>query len=129
MVPTVVVTCLVLAFAGHSASQDIDCSKTVDCYTRLRKEVVKNLNTLLGPEPTEKNLNSYKYFCERLAPGPHSPCNRSQDYKDCFKRADIEAREKVYKELWSFVCSGKEETWKRESCIPSRGPIALISFE
>ncbi|KAL1445629.1 hypothetical protein MTO96_044910, partial [Rhipicephalus appendiculatus] len=45
--------------------------------------------------------------------GPRSPCNRSEDYKDCFKRADIEAREKVYRELWSFVCSGREDTWKR----------------
>ncbi|KAL1447111.1 hypothetical protein MTO96_044379, partial [Rhipicephalus appendiculatus] len=63
MVPMVVVACLILAFAGHSASQDFDCSKTVECYTKLRTEVVWNLITLLGPEPTERNLNSYKYFC------------------------------------------------------------------
>ncbi|XP_037517705.1 uncharacterized protein LOC119394473 [Rhipicephalus sanguineus] len=112
MIPTVVIACLILAFAGHSASQDLDCSGTVECYTKLRKQTVRNVDALPGPEPTERNLAAYKYFCEVQTRWP-SPCNRSEVRKDCFKRADIEAREKVYRELWNFVCSGNETTWTR----------------
>ncbi|KAL3204855.1 hypothetical protein MRX96_041159 [Rhipicephalus microplus] len=112
MIPTVIVTFLILLFTGRSASEDYDCSNAVRCFAKLREQVVEKLYTLSNPEQTPKNLDTYKQFCTVSFRNPSSPCSTFEDYKPCFKRADIEAREKVYTELWNFVCFNKT-TWER----------------
>ncbi|XP_037570093.1 uncharacterized protein LOC119450654 [Dermacentor silvarum] len=112
MVPVVIIVSLLLAFAGRSASQEQDCSKTVECYEKLRKEIVRNVEALPGPEPTSAKLASYKRFCDLVAPSS-SPCSTFEDFKECLKRPEMEAREKVYNELRGFVCASDNATWTR----------------
>ncbi|KAL1422674.1 hypothetical protein MTO96_003852 [Rhipicephalus appendiculatus] len=104
MIAAVVVASLVLVFAGHSESQELDCNKAVECYTKLRQQIVYHMYMLIGPEPTERNLRAYMLYCDWKAPKPPTPCKKTPEYKECFKRPDIQAREQIYTELWNFVC-------------------------
>ncbi|XP_050052799.1 uncharacterized protein [Dermacentor andersoni] len=112
MVPAVIIVSLLLAFAGRSASQEQDCSRTVECYEKLRKVIVEKVEALPGPEPTEAKLASYKHFCDLAAPSP-SPCGRIKDFKECLERPEIKVREEVYSELRGFVCARDNATWTR----------------
>ncbi|XP_075737710.1 uncharacterized protein LOC142777278 isoform X3 [Rhipicephalus microplus] len=64
MIATVIIASLILAFPGHSESQELDCDNVVKCYTRLRQNIVYHMYMLLGPQPTEKNLRAYMLYYE-----------------------------------------------------------------